>query len=384
MSRYLKNELSEEEKDELWLYVIDPEFSPRVKELIPDAVTPVEPEFQLNQERQQIVLEHIFSSVEQQYKPSKNTKMPQWRVISTVAASVMIFFGTWFLISFFGNRKTETIAEHNALHDVAPGNFNATLILSNGKKVSLSDASSGDLAKESGILIRKSKDGQLVYEITKSANDANNINQLSTKNGETFKIELCDGTLVWLNSASSIKYRPQLIHGGKRMIELTGEAYFQVAKDQEHPFVVRSNDQEVEVLGTHFNINSYPDEKASTTTLVEGSVRLKNAFQNRLLVPGYQAINQNGKISVSPANIDNVIDWTNNDFSLNRVDFRTAMRKISRWYDVEVIYDDDVPANLETGGWISREKSLLSVLKFIESSGLVHFRLEKKKVYVSK
>ncbi|MBS1565048.1 MAG: DUF4974 domain-containing protein, partial [Bacteroidetes bacterium] len=133
-----------------------------------------------------------------------------------------------------------------------------------------------------------------------------------------------------------------------------------------------------------FNINSYPDEKNVATTLIEGSVRVTGETSPIVIKPGEQAVNNGRQILVTRANIDNVIDWRSGDFYLNRLDFRVAMRKIARWYDIEVIYDASVPANIESGGWISRSKPLSAVLHAMERTGQVHFKVEGKKVYVSK
>jgi len=194
-----------------------------------------------------------------------------------------------------------------------------------------------------------------------------------------------------MNSASSITYSAMLIAHVSRRVKLEGEAYFEVAKDKAHPFVVESRGQEIEVLGTHFDVNSYADEPAVTTTLLEGSVKVtsfssssREARQTRVIKPGEEALNNGSGITVTAANIENNTDWIQGDFFLNHVNFKTAMRKIARWYDVEIIYDASVPDDMESGGWISRDRNLSSVLKLIESSGLVHFKVEGRKIYVTR
>ena len=310
------------------------------------------------------------------------TELKLWPRIAVAAAAVAaIAFGVWF---FSTTRHPEFISGSPLANDIAPGKQGATLTLANGKKIRLADAVNGVLAKEAGVVITKSANGQLVYEIKGSETELNKINTLSTANGETYQVRLPDGSLVWLNAASSLTYSANLNEHGKRRVRLDGEAYFEITKDKKHPFIVESRGQEVEVLGTHFNLNSYADEPGIVTTLLEGSVRVSSGDVLQVIKPGEQALNTGGTIKVSDANTENIMDWKNGDFFLNRVNFKTAMRKIARWYDVEVIYDASVPNELESGGWISRDKNLSMVLKSIEVSGLVHFKVEGKKIYVSK
>jgi ferric-dicitrate binding protein FerR (iron transport regulator) len=167
-------------------------------------------------------------------------------------------------------------------------------------------------------------------------------------------------------------------------VALTGEGYFEVAKDRSHPFIVEAAGQQVEVLGTHFNVNSYADEPVVATTLLEGSVKVSAAASARTIVPGEQARSSGGGISVARVNTGQVVDWKDGDFNLEGVDFRAAMRKLGRWYNVEFVYDRSVPGDIEAGGWISRSSPLSAVLKSIENSGQVRFKIEGRKVLVFK
>jgi transmembrane sensor len=311
------------------------------------------------------------------------------------AAIILIVVGAG-VTRYLNDLKQHTEIKSAYINDIAPGKVGATLTLANGKKIRLADAANGEIAKEAGISVSKTADGQVIYEIASQAfNDENDrslrggttkqsYNTLTTAKGETYILTLPDKSKVWLNAASSLTYSAALNERGLRRVKLEGEAYFQIAKDKAHPFIVESKGQEVEVLGTHFNVNTYADEPAATTTLLEGRVQITTAGNKQVLKPGQQATNNRDAIKVSDANIENTMDWKEGDFYLDRIDFKAAMRKIERWYDVEVIYDSTVPDHIETGGWISRSKKLSSVLKFIESSGMAHFRIEGKKIYVSK
>lgn len=307
-----------------------------------------------------------------------------WPRIAIAAALTFLFIGIGF-VYFKSQTNSRSAVEINAAgNDIAPGKQGATLTLADGRKIRLSDAANGQLAEQGGVTILKSPDGELIYKANSSSTQANQINNISTANGETYQVKLPDGSLVWLNAASSLTYSPGLIDAGKRQVKLSGEAYFEVAKDKLHPFIVHANNQEVQVLGTHFNVNAYTNEPALVTTLLEGAVKVTAGSTKRLLKPGEQAVNIDGVITVSTANIDKIMDWRNNEFYVNHIDFKTAMRKIARWYDVEVIYNSSVPDDIEIGGWVSRDEKLSSVLKSIESAGIVHFKVDGRKIYVSK
>lgn len=305
-----------------------------------------------------------------------------WPRILTVAASVVIVF---LAVYFFKrNQRTDMTDTRSVAHDVAPGTVGATLTLANGKKIQLAGAASGELAQEAGVTITKSSNGSLLYEIKNGTSSSGTKNTLSTANGETYQVRLPDGSMVYLNAASSLTYATSLVENGRRVVILRGEGYFEVYKDKKHPFIVKTEKQEVEVLGTHFNINSYGDEPAVATTLIQGSVKVRTGKVEQMLKPGEQSVNDGKTIKVSQVDVDSSIDWKNGDFNLDGVEFKIAMRKIARWYNVEVIYDEAISDNIRSGGWVSRKNSLSAVLKSIEASGQVHFRIKGKKIYITK
>jgi transmembrane sensor len=285
-----------------------------------------------------------------------------WPKIAIAAAAVaFIFFGVWF---FYGSDSSQSVSKSAYVKDINPGGNRATITLADGKVISLDSTRSNVVVQDS---VRTTKINMLVA---------------STPMGGTYSFTLPDGTIAYLNAASSIKFPSRFI-GKNRNVQIEGEVYFEVAKDKARPFIVEGRGQRVEVLGTHFNVNSYADEPTITTTLLEGSVKVTSGKDVKVIKPGEQTKNNGANIIVSRANIEMVTDWKNGDFYLNHVEFKSAMRKIARWYDVQVIYDKSVADNLEAGGWISRDKPLLPVLKLIESSGLVKFRVEGRKIYVT-
>ncbi|MFD2556691.1 FecR family protein [Sphingobacterium tabacisoli] len=268
------------------------------------------------------------------------------------------------------------------IDQVSPGKDGATLTLADGRVIVINDLTVGDIAEQSGVLITKGVDGQLVYELSGVGGVEDQENTLSTSNGETYQVRLPDGSKVWLNAGSSLTYSPQLVHAGRRRVKLAGEAYFEVAKDKSKPFIVQTRTQEVEVLGTSFNVNAYLDEPVASTTLIEGSIKIKTEKSERFVKPGEQAVNNGKDIQIVRTDVENCIDWKEGDFYLNHVDFKVAMRKIARWYDMEVVYDGSIPDGMESGGWIARDKPLSQVLKSIESSGMVKFKIVGRTIHV--
>ncbi|TCC98280.1 FecR family protein [Pedobacter psychroterrae] len=329
----------------------------------------------LDPERFDIAYEQILNHSEKFSKPVR-----LWpKVVAAAAAVAFIVIGVYFI----NYQKHKSSLEMLSRHDIAPGRVGATLTLASGKKVRLTAAAEGEIANEAGVVISKAPNGELIYEI-KSADSSSAINTLSTANRETYQLKLPDGSTVWLNSGSSLTYSAGLMKSGKRMVALHGEAYFQVAKDKVHPFIVQTSKQDIEVLGTQFNVSSYRDEAVVATTLIEGSVKVRSGESYRLIKPGEQAVTTAADIVVKKADIDQITDWKKGDFNLNELNFRQAMREISRWYDVEVVYDEDVNTDFQTVGWISRNKKLSVVLQSIQSLGRVHFRVEGRKIYVVK
>jgi ferric-dicitrate binding protein FerR (iron transport regulator) len=297
-----------------------------------------------------------------------------WRY-GIAAAVATIIFGAGLL---YFKKQQQTSPE------IAPGKQGATLTLANGKKIRLGEVSDGKLANESGVEISKLANGQLIYEIKENSAESVKINTLTTAKGETYRVRLPDGSLVYLNAASSLTYSSALNERGKRSVRLDGEGYFEVSKDKKHPFVVETRGQSIEVLGTHFNVNAYKDEPQIATTLLEGSVKVSVKGKTQLIRPGQQVVNYGGRLQVNEVSLDDITDWKEGDFFLNHVDFKTAMRKIARWYDVVIVYDEAVPEDLESGGWMSRRNNLSTVLKAIEDTGLARFRIEGKTVHVFK
>jgi len=254
------------------------------------------------------------------------------------------------------------------------------LTLQDGSKIVLNDVKDGTLAQQGNTKVVKLATGQLVYDKTGTASAKVLYNTMTTPRGGQYKLTLPDGTEVWLNAASSITY-PTAFAGNERDVSITGEAYFEVAKDKSKPFHVTSGNQTIEVLGTHFNVMAYADEDAIKTTLLEGSVKITENNEAQILKPGEQAtVDKNGGLKISVADIDDALAWKNGYFKFNRVNIKYIMRQLARWYDVDLVYEGSVPHD-EFVGKIGRGENIEDVLHILELDH-VHFKIEDKKIIV--
>ncbi|MBB6502523.1 FecR family protein [Pedobacter cryoconitis] len=304
---------------------------------------------------------------------------------AAAAASVLLCAG----LGFYGYNNFYA-EKQIAKPDIAPGKNGATLTLSNGRNIILSDATDGKLAQEGGVSIRKTANGEIVYDLTPVAQDTSitdhKINTLHTARGQQYQVRLPDGTNVWLNAASSLAYPTSLKGAAQRVVELNGEAYFEVAKDKKHPFIVKANQQRVEVLGTHFNISCYNDEPAVKTTLLEGSVKVLNlkSSVSGTLKPGQQSVIRFSDNLLQVRNVDTeeAVAWQKGEFSFDEERLESVMKKISRWYNVEVEFQDPSKKDVVFGGYISRFSHISKVLKMLELTGLAKFTVENNKVVV--
>lgn len=255
-----------------------------------------------------------------------------------------------------------------------PGNNEATLTLADGSSIMLDQAGAGDLATQGNVKIIKLDSGSLAYKGT--AKDDAGFNTLTTPRGGQFQITLSDGTKVWLNAASSIQY-PAAFTRNTRTVHLTGEAYFEVAKNSQQPFEVKTDKMNVRVLGTAFNIMAYNDEAETRTTLVNGAVNTVSGTSVIPLAPGQQAVTAiSGRISKAMhPNMESVLAWKNGEFRFDGANITTIMRQVARWYDVEIVYEGKMPAN-EFYGVVSRKEDVQQLLDGLEIPGNVHFKTE--------
>jgi transmembrane sensor len=292
------------------------------------------------------------------------------------AAVILILIGLGtFLWVRYPKKNTSTYAFNEFKNDVAPGGNKAILTLADGKKITLDSASKGNLASQGGVKVTKVDAGRLSYTGNLASGSEMVYNAVSTPSGGQYEITLADGTKVWLNALSTLKF-PTAFSGHERSVQLSGEAYFEVSKDNKKPFHVNANGIDVEVLGTHFNVNAYPDETSIKTTLLEGKVKLVKAGAIILLKPGEQGQTDgaSGFVLVKDADVNQAVAWKNGFFSFEDVNIQAVMRQLERWYGIKVQYEGN-PVQGSFGGKMGRDLSLTQVLTGLSKSD-VHFHLE--------
>lgn len=301
-----------------------------------------------------------------------------------IAATVLIVVatGVWFAYRPTLKEQQQTAYQ---IPNIAPATNKAVLTLANGKQITLASAQNGQLATQNGITVSKTADGELNYQGATASAEVN-YNMVSIpRGGRQYHLVLADGSNVWLNAASSIRY-PTAFNARERVVELSGEAYFEVAHQSAHPFKVKSKQQMVEVLGTHFNVNAYDDEPALKTTLLQGRVKVSRGDdQFVVLQPGQQASvgadNYNLGINVNNADTEQVMAWKNDEFNFDNTDVPTMLRQISRWYDVDIEYRGHNTDKLRLSGTFSRNMNAANAFRLLQFSGL-KLRSEGRKIII--
>jgi transmembrane sensor len=315
---------------------------------------------------------------------TKSVSRTKWTRILAVAASILIIFSVG---QFFRTKRSSIIlptVSTNYKNDVAPGGNKATLTLADGRKITLTDAKNGELAKQAGIIITKTKEGILVYTAISAKNSEVAYNKIQTPRGGQYQINLPDGSKVWLNADASLRY-PTIFNGHERKVELTGEAYFEIAPRKSMPFKVLTDKQEVEVFGTHFNISSYIEDLSIKTTLIEGSVKVSNikTQTTTFLKPNQQSILTNNALEIITVDADESIAWKNGEFVFNDEKLETIMNSVARWYDVEIKYQNNNIRKKVFNGTISRFGNVSKVLRMLELTGQVTFKIEGRKITIN-
>lgn len=366
------------------------EFNNWLQSLSPEAFRDVLAQYEAILLTQQLdphneeMLQNILSKIENEKSITSVRSLSTgkwWRYAAAVL--VLLSIGTWFLLSKQDTSKTLATKEktaHPASQDIPPGTAGALLTLADGRTILLDSMQPGAIPEQgSNILL---KEGELSYSHWQQNSSSSTplFNTMQTPRGRQFQLTLPDGTRVWLNAMSSIRF-PVSFPGNTREVSITGEAYLEVAKDAGKPFIVRSNGITTEVLGTSFNVNAYEDEDATRITLLEGKVSVRDQHSSMELKPGMQARQNNTGIKLAEVDTDQIIAWKNGLFNFNQISLQSGLRQIARWYDVEVVYEKNVPG-ITFAGKIQRNLSLQQILKGLEDDQ-VHFRIEGKKLIVS-
>jgi transmembrane sensor len=307
----------------------------------------------------------LMARAKNQQRPQALIRLPVFR--RSAAAAILLLLAGAAIYLARNHQPSPSLATTHYTGDVAPGHNGATLHLSDGSSIRLDSAKNGTVATQGNVRAIKSN-GQLKY-IGKNVDLV--YNTISTDRGRQWQLTLPDGTKVWLNAASSIRY--PLTFTGKRVVTLTGEAYFEVAHNAKQPFEVKAAGQTIQDIGTSFNINAYSDEPAMKTTLVEGAATVNGT----MLKPGQQAVLIHDQVQLSVANIPQALAWKNGFFGFDHADIHTVMRQLSRWYGVDVKFQGE-PDNAPFQGKIGRDLTLAQVLNILEQVH-VHFRIEEDK-----
>ena len=303
-----------------------------------------------------------------------------------VAASVLLLFGVGF---FYLSKKNtpslvKTVPVKVMENDLLPGGNKAILTLGNGRQIVLDSSQNGNLANQGNSTVTKLNDGRIAYKDVNEKPTDIVYNTISTPRGGQYQVDLADGSKVWLNAASSLRF-PTRFSGGERKVEITGEVYFEIAKKEGVPFeVILGNGSKVQVLGTHFNVMSYADEASIETTLLEGSVKFIHKEKSMVIKPGQQVVLNETTSAMSvndKVDMDAVMAWKNGKFYFRNSDIESVMKQLSRWYDVDVEYRGKVDKKFE--GSVSRNISASNIFKILEATGGVNFKIDGKKILVS-
>lgn len=301
-----------------------------------------------------------------------------------IAAGLALFTSLYFLM-WYDKRPKENagVPTESTGDDIAPGTNMAFLTLSTGERILLDSAAKGIVALQGGTEVRKVDSGRIEYKAALGQQEAVLYNMVSTPRGGQYQVTLPDGSKIWLNAASSIRY-PTVFTGNERTVDVTGEVYFEVAKNSSMPFKVRMRHQtEVEVLGTHFDVNAYDDEGKITTTLLEGSVRVTANGQSKQIHPGQRATSEHNNIVVTDVpDATTTIAWKDGYFHFDNATIESVMRQISRWYNIEVSYKGTATIENLTGR-ISRNTNLATVLDLLRSAG-IKFEMNNRVIIISR
>ncbi|WP_247237597.1 FecR family protein [Telluribacter sp. SYSU D00476] len=331
--------------------------------------------------QRELVKQQILANIHQETQNGLSQPRRLWSIMRVAASVAIVLFAGWYFLI----RSTSDLLQKQDYREVAvtPGSNQAMLILSDGSSVLVGSAASGVLSKDGSAEVVKTEEGGLEYKKSGIPASANIRNTLFIPKGGTFNVTLPDGSRVWINSATRITY-PADNSGTERLVELSGEAYFEVRPDKERPFKVLSGNTEIIVTGTHFNVSAYEDEKMVATTLAEGQVIVKKDEASLILRPGQQALSSaEAPLVAREVDVESMLAWKEGYFVFDDMDLHSVMKVVARWYDVEVEYEAGLPSR-RFGGTFSKSKDLDGLLSYLEQLGTIHFKRQGKKVMVTK
>jgi transmembrane sensor len=327
----------------------------------------------------------IFEKLSRHTAERKKIPLARWLRIAALVAGIILFVTMIMVINpSEKNSGTATVPDSNAT-DLPPGTDRAILTLADGRNIELDSAANPSIPDQGNTYLVKKGKSELSYSEIKTFRPKEDelYNVISTPKGGRYRVVLPDGTKVWLNSASSLRFSPSFFHK-KRIVTISGEAYFEVVKKQHLPFTVLAGDMSVEVLGTSFNVMAYTDEQAIRTTLVEGRIRLRSSMQTTYLNAGQECVvKPNGSLLIQrEINVEKTLAWKNGMFNFNREKLETIMKQVSRWYNVEVVFRDPIAGHFVAT--INRNVPVSELLKMLEMTGGVHFEIKPDTIFVTR
>lgn len=381
LEKFSQNDVSEGEFNELCELIAASEDQTQIKGRLANDLQQAPPS-PLDKKKMDKMLRKVLHPESAPVYEMNKRKVFGWTRIAAAAVIIlMIGSGVYWFANKSHNQSLATTGKLIIKTDIKPpASNNAVITLANGKQIVLDSAGNGSLAMQDNVNLVKLADGQIVYSGTSNEIEFNTLT--NPRGSKVINITLADGSKVWLNAESSLRY-PTAFAGKERSVDLTGEGYFEVAKNESMPFKVSVNDMTVEVLGTHFNINSYADEAGMKTTLLEGAVKVTKGNAVQKLSPGQQAqVNTNGQISLNKGmDLEEVMAWKNGKFIFTGNNIGSVMRQLEKWYDISIEYKGDVTKD-EFVGIISRNVSISQILKMLEKTNSVSFEIKDRKVIV--
>lgn len=384
VQKFFRNQCTDAEKAELADWIERSVTDAALKSILAEAWKDYQPSASMPVSKADAILSAILNTKEELAVRVVQVKQLWWKRLSVAAVLILLLGSAGYFLIFNDNKqKIANIQKPDLPFNSASnaGSNKAVLTLSDGSRFFLDTAFAGTLARQGNTDVTSSK-GELSYKTgTKIPSAAILYNTLITQRGQLFPLNLSDGSKVWLNAFSSIKF-PVAFTGKERLVEVNGEAYFEVAKNPDQPFKVVLNGMQVEVLGTHFNVNGYGDESIIKTTLLEGSLKVSKGDVSLLLLPGQQAgLKENGKIDlIQNVDTEEAVSWKDGYFHFNKASLETVMRQLARWYDVEVVFENK-EAHQSFSGDLEKNLSISRVVEMLEISQ-VHCKLEGKKLVV--
>lgn len=378
---YAENLATPKEVEELFNLLKTAEPDDHLKKSFVEAVIHVEPEIVLPEESWDEMWKNIHAVALQ----SGRKKISSYVVSRNIAAAVLIAIAGVAVFFTWNKKKTNMPVAANRVvnnKDIEPGGNKAILTLADGSTIVLDTAHNGHLANQNNTTIIKLSSGLLSYKDVKTNEEKILLNTITTPRGGQYGLELSDGTKVWLNSASSLIF-PTSFTGKERRVELKGEGYFEVAKNEAMPFHVNVDNVDVKVLGTHFNIMGYNDDENINTTLIEGKVTITANETTKNLLPGKKAVfvKTTNSIEISKANIAQAVAWKNGEFRFKDTGIEEIMRQVGRWYDVDVEYQTKSTNQYFTAS-LPRMQNISTLLQILELTGTVHFKIDNRKIIV--